>query len=158
VAKPLTTFTDPRLGVLTLLRDELPTYDFGTKLPRTVTDPFVLIARDFSRTRYPVDERVTIRVTVYATDSADAEALAQLCRAHLLSTKGTALIRATGALTGPLDAVDPDTGAALASFTVAVHTRPVEVGHHENGGNVAAPPLGTVTTGKEPQWLATQRT
>lgn len=127
MTKPLTTFTDARLGTLTILRDNLPAYTYGTKLPRTVTDPFVLIARDFSRTRYPVDERVTIRVTVYAADSAASEQVAQLCRAYLLSTPGTALIRATGSLTGPLDAVDPDTGAAMTSFTVAVHTRPVEV-------------------------------
>ena len=127
MAKPLTTFTDARLGVLTLLRAKLPAYTYGTKLPRTVTNPFVLVARDFSRTRYPADERVTVRVTVYATDPAVGEQIAQLCRAHLLSTAGTALIRATGALTGPFDAADPDTGAALTSFTVAVHTRPVEV-------------------------------
>lgn len=127
MAKPLTTFGDARLAVLTLLRGELPTFTYGTRLPRTVTDPFVLVARDFSRTRYPVDERVTVRITVYSKDAAVGEQIAQLCRAHILSTPGTAMIRATGALTGPFDAADPDTGAALTSFTVAVHTRPVEV-------------------------------
>jgi len=127
MSKPLTTFTDPRLGIIVLLRDKIPGIAAGTKLPRTVSNHYVLVAGDFTSTRYPVDERVTVRVTVYHTDEASAEAMAQLCRAHILSTKGTTLIRATGALTGPLHTVDPDTGAALASFTVAVHTRPVEV-------------------------------
>lgn len=127
MAKPATVFTDPREAVLTLVRDQIVDVDAGAVIPDTIPHPFVLVAHDATATRYPVDETATIRVTVFDATGYAAVGTAQTVRAAILSTKGTAGIRATRALTGPVPVVDPETGQQMATFTVAVHTRPSAV-------------------------------
>lgn len=132
MSAPLTTFTDAQLAVCDLLRPALVASSasyaagaaVGTKLG--TTRPFVLVRQDAAFPRYPVDERVTVRVACWHSSEFKALALVRLCMAYLGSTSGTVGgIRATRPLTGPVPTTDPDTGEPLAYATCAVHTWPV---------------------------------
>lgn len=138
MAKPLVLFTDVTAGVLDLLRAGLAARDdayigdvtVSAKVPTgKVPDkglPLVVVRHDGTpASRYPVDETATVRVTVWHRDEPAAVRLAQLCRGLILTTRGTDLVRATRPLTGPVPAADPDTGEPIATFTVAVHPRPL---------------------------------
>lgn len=129
MAKPSVTFADPRVAVLSVLSTVT---NKGVKLPdqmalptNPTADPYVLIAHDATFPRYPVDENVTIRVTVFDGSSESfALAYAQTVRALLLSTR-TVKWRSIHALTGPTPSTDRVTGFHMASFTVSIHMAPV---------------------------------
>lgn len=126
---PAVVFPDPMLSVLDVVRPAHATVTFGTKIPSnfdpsTAPSPYCLIRPDFTTTTYPVVENVTIRVSVWATSEASGLALAQRIRATLLTYAGGASIRSIRALTGPLPTLDPDSGAPMSTFTVAVRLRP----------------------------------
>lgn len=73
----------------------------------------------------PVAQRHTMRVTVWAETTTAAKAAAARLQAHLHAHPGGEGITAIKPLTGTLPARDPDTGAELASFTVAAVVRSV---------------------------------
>lgn len=131
MADPFTTFTDATLGVIELLRAQLPAHGYAGGNPVTIgatttgARPHVMVRRDGSDGRYPGQERVTTRITCWDDTEAQAVQLAQVCRAILLSTDGTDKIRSTSPLTGPVPTADPDTAEHLATLTLYVQTRPL---------------------------------
>lgn len=85
--------------------------------------PYVLVRKDADFTRYPVNARCTLRVTVWHQDPDQAHDLAQLCQGLLLVHNGT-ILRSVRSATGPLPATDPDSGIDLSTFTVTANVRP----------------------------------
>lgn len=128
-------FPDVRAEVCTVLRAALAgraePYAAGVTVgarvpagPDLDTDrlPFVLVAVDGTPdTVYPVVARSTVRVTVWHIDDEQAHDLAQLAQGLLCAATGDRLASCVP-LTGPLAAVDPDSGLDLASFTVRAST------------------------------------
>lgn len=132
MSDPKTIFTDAQLGVIELLAAQLPTANGGAYAAATIHDstddhvPHVMVRQDETpENRYPAAERCVVRVTTWASSEFQAKLLGQHCRAIILSTAGTNLIRATSPLSGPVPGLDPDTREPLASFTVSVQTRPL---------------------------------
>lgn len=135
--KPAITFPDAMLAVVETLRDRLELVDqayvtgvsVGTKVP---TDksldkkqlPYVLVRLDGSSLAHQVNEEATIRVSVWHSTEAKGIALAQACRALLLSFEGDARIRVIKPLSGVIPTSDPESGDPLSTFTVAVSLRP----------------------------------
>jgi len=133
--KPLIVFPDAMLAVVETLRDRLEMIDegaqvtVGTKVPfdRSLDKsnlPYVLVRLDGSTLSRQVDEEATVRVSVWHSTEAKGLALAQACRALLLSYEGGAKIRVITPLTGAIPTSDPESGDPLSSFTVAVRLRP----------------------------------
>lgn len=131
--KPKVEFTDTVKGCIDLLTANLPAALTARGLSAaglTVsgdtagTRPHVMVRQDGSLGQYPVQERNSTRVVVFATSQPLALRIAKLCKAVLLSTDGTALVRATAPLNGPAPAVDPDTDEPLADFTLYVQGWP----------------------------------
>lgn len=136
--KPIITFPDAMLAVVEALRDRLELVDqayaqgttVGTKVP---TDksldkkhvPYILVRLDGSTLTQQVNEEATIRVSVWHSTEAKGIALAQACRALLLSFEGNAQIRVCKPLSGVIPTSDPESGDPLSSFTVAVSLRPL---------------------------------
>lgn len=73
--------------------------------------------------RRPVEQWSTIRLTAWATNPTPAEDLLALAQAHLLVHPATAVVRRVTALTGPLAAVDRETGLHTWSATFRVQVR-----------------------------------
>jgi hypothetical protein len=133
--KPLIVFPDAMLAVVETLRDRLEMIDqgagvtVGTKIPfdRSLDKsnlPYVMVRLDGSALSRQVDEVATVRIAIWHTTEAQGLALAQACRALLLSYEGGAKIRVINPLTGAIPSSDPESGDPLSSFTVAVHLRP----------------------------------
>ena len=135
--KPTIIFPDAMLAVVEVLRDRLETVDqsyvegftVGTKVPAdrsldTATLPYILVRLDGSTLTQQANEEATIRVSVWHSTEAKGIALAQACRALLLSYGGGTKIRVIKPLTGTLPTSDPESGDPLSSFTVAVSLRP----------------------------------
>lgn len=136
--KPRIVFPDPMLAVVELLRDNFQTITLdyaqgvtiGTRVP---TDraldksylPYVLVRLDGSTLTQQVNEAATIRISVWHTTEAKGIALAQVCRALLLSHEGGTNIRVVKPLTGPIPSSDPESGDPLSTFTVSVSLRPL---------------------------------
>lgn len=133
--KPMIIFPDAMLAVVETLRDRLEMIEqgagvkVGTKVPfdRSLDKsnlPYVLVRLDGSTLSRQVDESATVRVSIWHTTEAKGLALAQACRALLLSYEGGAKIRVITPLTGATPSSDPESGDPLSSFTVAVRLRP----------------------------------
>jgi hypothetical protein len=135
--KPTIIFPDPMLAVVEVLRDRLEMVDqtyvegftVGTKVPADKSIdkkflPYILVRLDGSTLTQQVNEEATIRISVWHRTEAQGIALAQACRALLLSYGGGAKIRVTKPLTGTIPSSDPESGDPLSSFTVAVVLRP----------------------------------
>lgn len=135
--KPLVVFPDPQLAVVEILRTKLAgrseSYAIGASVGTVMPDgeartkksaPYVMVRLDATASRYPADETATIRVSVWHASEAKSLALAQLCRALLLSYEGGEKIRVATALSGPIPAGDPESGDPLSTFTVATRLRP----------------------------------
>lgn len=131
--KQAVVFPDPIIAALAILRANVPAHvggaAFGTVAPsaqRTGDSaaPYGMVALDAVSGRYPVHLSATLRVVAYGATEAQTLALAQVCRAVLLSDDGTGAARSFGELTGPIPSADPDTGAPIAYFTVAARMRP----------------------------------
>ncbi|MGI5493821.1 hypothetical protein [Microtetraspora malaysiensis] len=134
--KPLVVFGDAREAAIDVLREGLtdrsepyaqgvsfgrrPPVDRSPERPRL---PFVLVTLDADVPQYPVNARVTARITVWHRTSEDAYDLAQLSQGLLCVHSGP-VIRNVRPLTGPIPAADPLTGTDLATFTVAANVRP----------------------------------
>lgn len=136
--KPRVVFPDPMLAVVNILRTRLASLPssaaatgatVGTRVPvdKTLDKtylPFILVRLDGSTLNHRVDEEATIRVSVWHDSEAKGIALAQACRAILLSYEGGSEIRVATPLTGVIPTSDPESGDPLSSFTVAVRLRP----------------------------------
>lgn len=133
--KPLIVFPDAMLAVVETLRDRLEMIDEGAQVTvgtKVAFDrsldksnlPYVLVRLDGSTLSRQVDEEATVRVSVWHSTEAKGLALAQACRALLLSYEGGAKIRVITPLTGAIPTSDPESGDPLSSFTVAVRLRP----------------------------------
>lgn len=133
--KPLIVFPDAMLAVVETLRDRLEMIDEGAGVTvgtKVAFDksldksnlPYVLVRLDGSTLSRQVDEEATVRVSVWHSTEAKGLALAQACRALLLSYEGGAKIRVITPLTGAIPTSDPESGDPLSSFTVAVRLRP----------------------------------
>lgn len=135
--KPTIIFPDAMLAVVEVLRDRLELVDqtyvegftVGTKVPADKsldkkTLPYVLVRLDGSTLTQQVNEEATIRISVWHSTEAKGIALAQACRALLLSYGGGAKIRVIKPLSGTIPTSDPESGDPLSSFTVAVMLRP----------------------------------
>lgn len=125
------------LAVVEILRDRLEMVDqtyvegftVGTKVPADKSLdkkrlPYILVRLDGSTLTQQVNEEATIRISVWHSTEAKGIALAQACRALLLSYGGGAKIRVIKPLTGTIPSSDPESGDPLSSFTVAVSLRP----------------------------------
>lgn len=99
----------------------------GVPTAWTPTDgPHAQVALDGTTEIVPaVMQRHTMRVTVWADTTTAAKALAARLQANLHAHGGGEGITAIKPLTGTLPTRDPDTGAELASFTVAAVVRSV---------------------------------
>lgn len=135
--KPAIIFPDPMLAVVEVLRDRLEMVDqtyvqgftVGTKVPADKSLdkkllPYILVRLDGSTLTQQANEEATIRISVWHRTEAQGIALAQACRALLLSYGGGAKIRVIKPLTGTIPSSDPESGDPLSSFTVAVSLRP----------------------------------
>lgn len=135
--KPTIIFPDAMLAVVEVLRDRLELVDqtyvegftVGTKVPADKSLdkrvlPYILVRLDGSTLTQQVNEEATIRISVWHSTEAKGIALAQACRALLLSYGGGAKIRVIQPLTGTIPSSDPESGDPLSSFTVAVSLRP----------------------------------
>jgi hypothetical protein len=137
VTRPLVVFPDVQAAGADVLRDALADrpedyaagVTVGTKIPpvRSPEDPllpFVLVAKD-TELPHPsmANSRCTLRVTVWHVDDDQAHDLAQLCQGLLLIHSGP-VIRGVRPATGPLPAVDPDSGVPLSTLTILANVRP----------------------------------
>lgn len=129
---PITTFYDPILATLNILRSRLPAEHlgvrFGTDAPdftqRGGATPYVRVRLDGSFGKYPVTQSATVRVQVYAETEPLALELAHTIQALLLSYEGGKEARSFGFLTGPITTRDPDTNKPLAFLTTSARLRP----------------------------------
>lgn len=129
---PITTFYDPILATLNILRSRLPAEQpgvrFGTDEPNFTQRggdlPYVRVRLDGSFGKYPVTQSATVRVQVYAATEPQALALAHVVQALLLSYEGGTEARSFGFLTGPIITRDPDTQTPLAFLTTSARLRP----------------------------------
>lgn len=135
--KPRIVFPDPMLAVVELLRDSFNeiSLDYaegvtvGTRVPTDKSIeksylPYILVRLDGSTLTQQLNEQATIRISVWHSTEAKGIALAQVCRALLLSYEGGTKIRVVKPLTGILPTSDPESGDPLSSFTVAINLRP----------------------------------
>lgn len=134
---PLVVFGDAVAAAVTVLRAALAdrAEDFaqgatvGRRVPgdrstETPMTPFVLVAKDSDVPHNSMANAVcTLRVTVWHSTTDQAHDLAMLCQALLVVHSGP-VIRGVRPATGPLAAVDPDSGLELASITVTANIRP----------------------------------
>lgn len=140
MSAPLVVFGDAQAAAATALRDALagrpePYADgvtVGTRVPdgRTPEDPRLpyVMARLDGSLPHPsmANARATLRVTVWHTGPDEAHDLAQLCQGLLVVHNGP-VIRSVRPATGPVPAVDPDSGVDLSTFTVSANVRPVQL-------------------------------
>lgn len=96
----------------------------GDRSPETPHLPYVMVRKDSDLPHSSMaNSRVTLRVTVWAANADAAHDLAMLCQGLVLVHSGP-VIRGVRPGTGPLPAVDPDSGVDLSSFTVLANVKP----------------------------------
>lgn len=126
----MTSFADPQLAVLTVLRVLAPEASYGTRARDDFPEgdvpalPYAQIRAGTPWFRWPVMASAPIRIVVWAETEAASTALAWRLHAFLLDYEGGPDVRGFGAQVGPAPADDPDTGRPLASFTVTARLRP----------------------------------
>jgi hypothetical protein len=96
----------------------------GDRSPETPHLPYVLVRKDADLPHPAMaNSRCTLRVTVWHADADQAHDLAMLCQALLLVHSGS-VIRGARPATGPIPAVDDQSGVDLSTFTVIANVRP----------------------------------
>jgi hypothetical protein len=96
----------------------------GDRSPETPHLPYVLVRKDTDLPHPSMaNSRCTLRVTVWHEDPDQAHDLAMLCQGLLLVHSGP-VIRGVRPATGPLPAVDSDSGIDLSTFTVIANIKP----------------------------------
>lgn len=97
----------------------------GDRTPETPHLPYVLVRKDADMPHSSMaNSRITLRVTVWHESADDAHDLAMLCQGLLLVHSGQ-VIRGVRPATGPLPAVDTDSGIDLSTFTVLANIKPM---------------------------------
>lgn len=102
----------------------------GTRVPATRSPempilPYVLVRKDTDLPHSSMaNARCTLRVTIWHEDADQAHDLAMLCQALLLVHSGP-VIRGVRPATGPLSAVDLESGVDLSTFTVLANVKPI---------------------------------
>lgn len=127
----LTLFGDARAEVITVLNDLLvgraEAYAVGVEVSGRLPNPdapaptpYLYVTSDgVPDSAWPVVQHTTIRCTAWHLTEPDAVALAQLALALLLANTGTTdQLAGCHWLTGPIPALDPDSGQPMAYFTV----------------------------------------
>ncbi|MGY4902569.1 hypothetical protein [Streptomyces sp. 900116325] len=136
--KPLVVFADAQAAAADALRAALAgrsepysadaavgTRVPGDRAPETPHLPYVLVRKDADMPHSSMaNSRATIRVTVWHESADDAHDLAMLCQGLLLVHSGP-VIRGVRPATGPIAAVDPDSGTDLSTFTVLANIKPL---------------------------------
>lgn len=96
----------------------------GDRSPEAPRLPYVLVRKDTDLPHSSMaNSRCTLRVTVWHTGADDAHDLAMLCQGLLLVHSGP-VIRGVRPATGPIPAVDPETGIDLSTVTVIANVKP----------------------------------
>lgn len=96
----------------------------GDRSPEMPHLPYVLVRKDADLPHPAMaNSRCTLRVTVWHADADQAHDLAMLCQALLLVHSGP-VIRGARPATGPIPAVDDQSGVDLSTFTVIANVRP----------------------------------
>ncbi|MEU1496054.1 hypothetical protein [Streptomyces sp. NPDC005732] len=135
--KPLVVFADAQSAGAAVLRTALPGrgeafttgVTVGTRVPTDRSPelsrlPYVMVRKDTDSPHSSMaNSRVTLRVTVWHEDADQAHDLAMLCQGLLIVHSG-AVIRGVRPGTGPLPAVDDQSGVDLSTFTVLANVRP----------------------------------
>lgn len=131
MSKPAVTYPDVENLVVDYLTDELDaqlsdaTVAIGVPGDWHRSDPpHLQVSLDGTpAVDHPISERATVRLTAYADTTSASKALVNLACGLLCAHPGGDEIAATHKLTGVLPAHDDETGAELASVTVAVTVR-----------------------------------
>lgn len=128
-------FPDPILETLKILRAELPGYvetadvDCGSVQVEEATAsgvslPYLMVALDDTRTRYPVSADARLRVTVWAAEDWRALEIGGVARA-ILRDSANSKVRSYGEpASGPNASSDPDSGQPLSTQTVTARLKP----------------------------------
>lgn len=126
----MTTFADPTVAALAILRALEPGVTFGTK---AITDwpegdiptlPYAQVRAGAAAVRWPIAAETPIRVVAWASTEHAATALAWRLHGALLDYRHGTDVRSFAPSLGPAPADDPDSGQPLASFTVLARLRP----------------------------------
>lgn len=126
----MTSFVDPQIGVLRVLRALAPDTTYGTKAHDEFPEgdvpalPYVQVRAGTPWFRWPVMATAPIRVVAWADTEAASTALAWRLHGLVLDYEGGPDVRGFSPQLGPTPADDPDTGRPLASFTVTARLRP----------------------------------
>jgi hypothetical protein len=135
--KPLTVFADVQSAAAAVLRDALAgrsePYTAGvqvvTRVPanRSAETPHLplIVVRKDTDLPHPsmANSRVTLRVTCWHEDADQVHDLAMLAQGLLLVHSGP-VIRGARPGTGPIPAVDDESGVDLSTFTVLANVKP----------------------------------
>lgn len=134
---PVIVWPNSAAAAIDVLRSELSTRDESyaqnaevvAHVPddRRITsgDPLVMCRPDGATLSRQVNQRATVRLTVWHATEFQAMALAALCQGLLVAHTGTD-IRACEYVSGPVPDLDPNNSQPLATCVVAAHMRPTE--------------------------------
>lgn len=128
--KLLRTYPDTERLVVDQLADEMTGCTVGVGVPdewTTAAGPHVQVALDATETVHPISATSTVRLTAWHTSTTGAKALVQEAAARLLAAPGAGIVR-TRPGAGLIAARDDDHNAELASLTVLVTTRSIDLG------------------------------
>ncbi|MGW7247698.1 hypothetical protein [Streptomyces decoyicus] len=96
----------------------------GDRSPEVPRLPYVLVAKDTDAPHPSMaNARCTLRITVWHADPDQAHDLAMLCQG-LMAVHSGPVIRGVRPGTGPLPAVDHESGVDLSTCTVLANVRP----------------------------------
>lgn len=128
--KLLRTYPDAEHLVIDQLADDMDGCTVGVGLPdgwTTSADPHLQVALDATVTVHPIAATSTVRLTAWHLSTTEAKALVQEAAAHLSASPGTGIVRTRPGV-GMITARDEEHHAELASLTVLVTTRSIDLG------------------------------
>lgn len=128
--KILRTYPDVERLIVDTLTDRLDGCTVGVGPPAswtTAEDPHLQVNLDATATVHPITATSTVRLTAWSASPTTSKALAQEAAAQLLHDPGDGLVNVRPGA-GLLPAHDDDHDAELASVTVLVRTRSIDLG------------------------------
>lgn len=128
--KLLRTYPDVEHLVVDRLTSVMDGCTVGVGLPDGWTrdaDMHIQVGLDATSIVHPISSVSTIRLTAWAASTTDAKALVQEAAAQLLADPGDQIVRVRPGA-GLFPAHDKTHGAELASLTVLVTTRSIDIG------------------------------
>lgn len=127
----MTTFADPMLATLSVLRTATAGLTFGNKpyeefTPETAPAvPYVMVRNDGTDLNWPVSATASIAVTTWTTTEAEGYPLAYSLVGALRDHPGSSDVRSFSAhAVTLLSTLDPATGLYMTSFTTEARLRP----------------------------------